>query len=219
MHVCKLKMPPHAAAAYAWALATWLSGATAATVPGGYGPLSTRPPWFTPPTPPRSNCQVCTVLPLGNRTDDVPQILSAFSRCNNGGTVVFPAGETYWIAQRLNPVLHDVTIQWDGTWLFSDDIDMWRNNTYHIDFQNHWTAFALSGERISIDGNGTGGINGNGNAWYDVEQKVTSPGRPMAFAPWNVTELVVRHCELREASAIHAGDLIMLTDANLSLRH
>jgi hypothetical protein len=193
-----MKISQTAVSACALALATGPWGAIAATVPGGYGPINARPPWFTPPQPPRSSCQVCTVLPLGNRTDDVPQILDAFSRCNNGGTVVFPQGQTYWIAQRLNPVLYDVTIRWGGTWLFSDDITMWRNNTFHIDFQNHWTAFALSGERIYIDGNGTGGINGNGNAWYDVEQALTQPGRPMAFTPWNVTELVVQHCEPRD---------------------
>ena len=151
-------------------------------------------PWFTRPRPPRNNGKVCTVWPRGHHKDDVPQIMKAFERCNYGGTVVFPKGQTYWIAQKLHPTLYDVTIDWSGTWLFSDDIEMWRNNTYHIDFQNHWTAFPLSGERIYIDGHGTGGVNGNGNAWYNVEKAFTQPGRPMIFTPWNITELVVQHC-------------------------
>lgn len=52
----------------------------------------------------------------------------------------------------------------------SDDLDYWRNNSYPIAFQNHHASFVLSGDGIFIDGYGTGGINGNGNAWYDVEQ-------------------------------------------------
>ena len=58
----------------------------------------------------------CTVTANGNRTDDVPNILQAFSQCNNGGTVVFPEDQSYWIATKLNPVLQDVTIEWSGQW-------------------------------------------------------------------------------------------------------
>ena len=47
----------------------------------------------------------CTVIPNGNRTDDVPNILKAFDACNNGGTVVSPEGQNYWIGTRLNPVI------------------------------------------------------------------------------------------------------------------
>ena len=61
--------------------------------------------------------KTCTVNPLGNGRDDVPQILAAFNDCNNGGTVVFPRGETYNIATRLHLVIHDVTVDWRGTWL------------------------------------------------------------------------------------------------------
>jgi len=61
--------------------------------------------------------KTCTINPLGNGQDDVPQILAAFSDCNNGGTVVFPQGETYNIATRLSLAIHDVTIDWRGTWL------------------------------------------------------------------------------------------------------
>ncbi|GMG17313.1 unnamed protein product [Aspergillus oryzae] len=128
-----------------------------------------------------------------DKQDDVPQILAAFKECNHGGRIVFPEGHTYWIAQKLNPVITDVTVDWKGTWLFSDDIEKWRNNTYWIEFQNHWTAFALSGQRIHINGHGTGGIDGSGNSWYNVEKTFTQPGRPMAFTPWNVTDLHVEH--------------------------
>ncbi|KAK6837075.1 hypothetical protein RU639_001641 [Aspergillus parasiticus] len=151
------------------------------------------PPWAGSPVAPKNTGKTCTVIPLGGKQDDVPQILAAFKECNHGGRVVFPEGHTYWIAQKLNPVVTDVTVDWKGTWLFSDDIEKWRNNTYWIEFQNHWTAFALSGKRIHINGHGTGGINGSGNSWYNVEKAFTQPGRPMAFTPWNVTDLHVEH--------------------------
>jgi galacturan 1,4-alpha-galacturonidase len=69
-----------------------------------------------PPAPPSNNGKVCTVTALGNQTDDVPQILQAFEDCNNGGTVSFPENQNYWIAQKLNPIIRDVTIDWRGIW-------------------------------------------------------------------------------------------------------
>jgi len=75
------------------------------------------------PTPPKASTvsKRCTVTPLGGRKDDVPQILKAFDECNNGGTVVFPEGQTFNIATRLNPVIYDVTVEWRGSWLVSHE--------------------------------------------------------------------------------------------------
>lgn len=147
------------------------------------------------PRSPASSGHNCTVVPLGDEQDDVPQILAAFEECDDGGTVIFPEGETFYIATRLNPVLHDVTIEWRGTWLFSDDLDYWRNNSYPVAFQNHQAGFVLSGERIHLNGYGTGKINGSGNSWYDAEEADTQPGRPMPFVWWNVSDVLVEHCK------------------------
>ena len=156
--------------------------------------------------------KTCTVYANGNEQDDVPNIMKAFTLCNNSGTVVFPQSQTYWIATKLNPVLNDVTVEWYGEWLYSDDLTYWRENSYPITFQNvshlysscapssrskhhrppplllyaltypqHHAGFIVSGQNIRIYGYGTGGINGNGNAWYNVEQNFTQPGRPMPF--------------------------------------
>lgn len=151
-----------------------------------------------PPILPSSNGKTCTVLALGNQTDDTPQILSAFESCNNGGTVVFPETENYWIATRLNPILQDVTIEWGGIWTLSDNLTYWRNNGYPITFQNHHAGVIISGDRIHINGarangTGSGGINGNGNVWYNAEEAVTQPGRPMPFVFWNVSHVTVQH--------------------------
>lgn len=142
--------------------------------------------------------KTCTVTPKGNHQNDVPQILAAFQECGHGGKIVFPEGQTYWIATKLNPVVSDVVIEWRGIWQYSDDLDSWRNNSYHIAFQNHWAGFVLTGDGIHIDGYGTGGINGNGDLWYTQEQGTTRPGRPMPFVFWNVSDVTVNRFFVKE---------------------
>jgi hypothetical protein len=78
--------------------------------------LSSASPWGPPPTGPSNNGKTCTVQALGNKRDDTPQILDAFRDCNNGGTVVFPEDQNYWIGTKLNPIISDVTVQWKGVW-------------------------------------------------------------------------------------------------------
>ncbi|TVY43267.1 putative galacturan 1,4-alpha-galacturonidase C [Lachnellula subtilissima] len=142
-------------------------------------------PWDPAPKGPANHGKTCIVQALGDQKDDTPQILKAFEECNNGGIIVFPEDQNYWIGTKLHPVIKDVTIEWKGTWTLSDNLDYWRNSSYPIAFQNHRAGFIISGERIHINGYGRGGINGNGNAWYNVEQAVTQPGRPMPFVFWN----------------------------------
>jgi galacturan 1,4-alpha-galacturonidase len=83
--------------------------------------------WGPPPASPASNGKICTVLALGGQQDDTPQILQAFEDCNYGGTVVFPQTQNYWIGTKLNPILFDVTVEWNGVWtvrLFSSTQDI-----------------------------------------------------------------------------------------------
>ncbi|KAF5019943.1 hypothetical protein F66182_8040 [Fusarium sp. NRRL 66182] len=142
--------------------------------------------------------KTCTVTARGDKQDDVPNILKAFDQCGQGGNIIFPEGEQYYIAQRLNPKVVDVTIDWRGTWLFSEDIDYWRNNNYHVEFQNHAAGFVLSGDGITIDGHNTGGINGNGDVWYSAEAGTTRPGRPMPFVFWNVSDVHVSNFSIHQ---------------------
>ncbi|KAF2240097.1 glycoside hydrolase family 28 protein [Viridothelium virens] len=135
--------------------------------------------------------KTCTVYANGNQTNDVPNILSAVQDCGSGGTIVFPEDQDYWIATKLNPVFNDVVIEWHGQWTFSADLAYWRNNSYPIAFQNHHAGFIITGDHITIDGYGTGGINGNGDAWYTAEAGNTQPGRPMPFVFWNVSDVTV----------------------------
>ncbi|ETS74767.1 hypothetical protein PFICI_13251 [Pestalotiopsis fici W106-1] len=119
----------------------------------------------------------CEVTANGDEINDVPNILEAFDECGTSGTITFPEDQEYWIAEKLNP--------------FSDNITYWRNNSYPIHFQNHWAGFVLTGDHITIYGNGTGGVDGNGDVWYTEEAGSTQPGRPMPFVLWNVSNVVV----------------------------
>ncbi|KAJ5500353.1 Glycoside hydrolase family 28, partial [Penicillium expansum] len=141
---------------------------------------------------------VCTVKSNGNQRDDVPNILEAFHQCGNGGTIIFPEDQAYWIGTRLNPVVKNVVIEWRGKWTFSDDLDYWRNNSYPVAFQNHAAGFIITGHNITIDGYGTGGIDGNGNVWYTAEKGDTQPGRPMPFVFWNVSDVSVENFYIKD---------------------
>ncbi|GAP92559.1 putative extracellular exo-polygalacturonase [Rosellinia necatrix] len=134
----------------------------------------------------------CTVTSNGNNTNDVPILKQAFEVCGKHGEIAFPKDQDFWIAEKFNPVVDDVHIRWDGRWTFSNNITYWRNNSYHVAFQNHWAGFVLTGKDITIDGGGTGGVHGNGDVWYTEEAGNTQAGRPMPFVLWNVSNVVVR---------------------------
>ncbi|KAK6541127.1 hypothetical protein TWF694_008500 [Orbilia ellipsospora] len=146
----------------------------------------------------RKTCTVYAYKPNsdGSRRDDVPLLMEAFEDCGDGGYIRFPAGQNYWIGQRLNPVLNNVKIDWQGFWKFSDDLSYWRNHSYPIAFQNHAAGFVITGDNIIINGFGTGGIDGNGNTWYEAEKGVTQPGRPMPFVFWNVSQVTVSNFQV-----------------------
>ncbi|KAF3920914.1 Exopolygalacturonase [Orbilia brochopaga] len=149
----------------------------------------------------RKTCTVYAYKKEKNKPpkDDVPHLLKAFNDCGNGGYIRFPAGQEYFIGQRLQAVLNDVKIDWHGVWQFSDDLDYWRANSYRIAFQNHRAGFTISGDDIIIDGFGTGGIDGNGDAWYNAEHGSTQEGRPMPFVFWNVSQVTVNNFFVRQS--------------------
>jgi hypothetical protein len=153
---------------------------------------------LVPRVPDGAGQKICTVTAKGQQQDDVPQIVQAFKDCGDGGMIVFPENQTYWIATKLNPVVNNVTIEWRGVWQFSDDLDYWRNNSYPIAFQNHQAGFILTGDGIHIDGFGTGGIHGNGDVWYTAEAGHTLPGRPMPFVLWNVSDVSVTRFSIEQ---------------------
>ncbi|KAL7807139.1 glycoside hydrolase family 28 protein [Trichoderma aethiopicum] len=108
--------------------------------------------------------KTCHVPSCGS--DDAPEILKAFRRCNEGGTVVL--NEEYTIASPLDlTFLEAVDVALTGTIKFTNDIDFWVKNSFKYDFQNSSAFWRFGGKDVNIYGGGQGLIDGNGQAWYD----------------------------------------------------
>ncbi|OCK83435.1 glycoside hydrolase family 28 protein [Lepidopterella palustris CBS 459.81] len=107
----------------------------------------------------------CIVYANGHQKDDVPNILHAFRQCDNSETIVFPQDQSYWIVQRLNPIIND-----DDRMARSMD-----------SLQNHHASVVL-----------TGGINSNSDIWYTAETGYTQPGRPIPFVLWSISDVTVK---------------------------
>lgn len=144
----------------------------------------------------------CTVTPLGNGQDDVPNILAAVDKCGRvpGGKVVLPYPYVYRINQRMTTQLENATLEIGGTLLFSDDITYWVNNAYRFDFQNQSTAWRVTGHDYVVDGGPhMGGIDGNGQLWYTWARDMGNVfGRPISLHIWNSTRATVQNFSIRQ---------------------
>ncbi|EAW20325.1 putative extracellular exo-polygalacturonase [Aspergillus fischeri NRRL 181] len=116
---------------------------------------------------------VCTPTAGGSSSiDDVPAIRKAISSCGNGGTIVFPAGSTYY----LNSVLDlagcsNCDIQVEGLLMFSGSTEYWGGKTAMINI-NKINALKLR----SLTGSGV--IDGNGQNAYDLFASNSDYERP-----------------------------------------
>lgn len=115
----------------------------------------------------------CTPASAGSSsTDDVPAIAAAIASCGNGGTIVIPAGVTYAIRSTLNFTgCTGCIFNIEGTLKASDDLDFWEGETAIISMNGINTATIQSLT-------GTGVIDGNGQAAYDLFAVNSSYARP-----------------------------------------
>ncbi|KAJ5566772.1 hypothetical protein N7535_006078 [Penicillium sp. DV-2018c] len=116
---------------------------------------------------------VCTPTAGGSSSiDDVPAITSAIESCGKGGTIVIPAGTTYYV----NSVLDfagcvDCDFQLEGHLKFSSSTSYWEGRTAMINLKN------IDGIKIrSLTGNGV--IDGNGQNAWDLFARDNSYARP-----------------------------------------
>jgi galacturan 1,4-alpha-galacturonidase len=71
----------------------------------------------------------------------------------------------------LNLTLNNAQMDFFGFLKYSADIDYWINNTWHIPaLQNQAIGLSLIGRDFVIDGHGTGGLDGNGQVWYEYAE-------------------------------------------------
>lgn len=133
-----------------------------------------------------SDATACTPTAGGDAsTDDTPAIASAIASCGSGGTIVIPAGTTYY----LNTVLEftgceGCTVNIEGTLQASDDLDYWEGKTAIIYLED------IAGATVQST-TGAGVIDGNGQAAYDRFASDSSYARPTLFYVSGGSDIVV----------------------------
>lgn len=109
------------------------------------------------PSPALNARAVCTPTAGGSSSvDDTPAISSAISSCGNGGTIVIPAGTTYYLNTYLDfNGCSGCDFQVEGLLKFASDTDYWEGKTAMINVED------IDGLKIrSLTGSGV--IDGNG---------------------------------------------------------
>ncbi|OAA69913.1 exo-polygalacturonase [Akanthomyces lecanii RCEF 1005] len=132
---------------------------------------------------------VCFVSPDGNGGDDAHAIMRALNHdCRKHSIVVFP-GPVYNIKSNMTTLnMEDVYIHHFGRFLWSTDIDYWLSVSMPVGFQNQSTVWYFGGDKITVDGHGTGTLDGNGQVWYDwAKGEGNLPHRPMMINWRNLT--------------------------------
>ncbi|TDL17630.1 pectin lyase-like protein [Rickenella mellea] len=136
--------------------------------------------------------KTCTISPLGKGQDDTSHVLSAISSCGNNGNIVINQG-TYNITRKMTWNLVNSHVDLFGTLSFNPNITYWMNasNTYRVIFiQSQASWFVVTGKNFTVDAHNTGGINGNGQTWWNYfsnHAKADGDGRPVSLTVFNAT--------------------------------
>jgi galacturan 1,4-alpha-galacturonidase len=115
----------------------------------------------------------CTPASAGDASvDDVPAIAAAIKSCGNGGVILIPAGKTYMIRSTLSfSGCSNCDFQLEGTLKASDDTSYWNGKQAII------SVSGITGLKFhSVTGSGL--LDGNGQAAWDLFAKDTSFKRP-----------------------------------------
>jgi galacturan 1,4-alpha-galacturonidase len=143
------------------------------------------------------NGTACTVTPLSATStsttlDDTPQILDAFNKCGNGGSVNFTAGN-YYIGQVMSTTsLLNCDISIYGTFIWSTNVQYWLSHSLSVTYAGRSTAWLFGGTNITMRGYGKALFNGNGQTWYDENQNAGNQnGRPISLTVWHATNVLI----------------------------
>ncbi|KAF9451095.1 glycoside hydrolase family 28 protein [Macrolepiota fuliginosa MF-IS2] len=142
--------------------------------------------------------RTCTLYPLGPGMDDTDQVEAAIAACGHNGTTIFEEG-SYNITRKMMWDLDTARVDLKGVLSFQPDIQHWLNssNTFQVVFiQSQSSWFVVTGKDFIIDAHNTGGIDGNGQPWWNFFTTVPrrdGNGRPISFTLWRVTRGVIRH--------------------------
>ncbi|KAJ7173003.1 pectin lyase fold/virulence factor [Mycena crocata] len=140
----------------------------------------------------------CTISPLGVGLDDTDQVLAAIGECGHGGHTVLQDG-VYNITRKMTWDLVDAKVDLHGYLSFVPDIDFWlnANNTYRVVFiQSQASWFVITGRDFEVDAHNTGGIQGNGQPWWDfftAHTRADGDGRPISLTLFRAVRGVIRN--------------------------
>ncbi|KAJ4855621.1 glycosyl hydrolases family 28 domain-containing protein [Trichoderma breve] len=156
----------------------------------------------------------CVIPALKDGRDDAPAIREAFSKCGNNGKVVFQKDTTYSVQTALQlHNLKNVQVDLFGTLEYSTDVRYWILHGSYYYFQNISIAMEFSGEDITIDGHGSGTIDGQGQVWYDLALGVGGLyGRPIPFCLRNVKNAVAKNFQIVQSGK---WNFVMLESQNV----
>lgn len=123
-----------------------------------------------PDSPPRSRNHYCYVKPgKGADRDDAARILTAFKKCNKGGTIVLD--QEYIVGSPLDLTwLAHVDVVITGTLNFKSDPYYWADHSFKYDFQNMSSFWKIGGKDIHIYGdlkNNESLLDGQGQAYWE----------------------------------------------------
>ncbi|KAK0756501.1 hypothetical protein N5P37_010974 [Trichoderma harzianum] len=159
----------------------------------------------------------CVIPALKDGRDDAPAIREAFSKCGNNGKVVFQKDTTYSVQTALQlHNLKNVQVDLFGTLEYSTDVRYWILHGSYYYFQNISIAMEFSGEDITIDGHGSGTIDGQGQVWYDLALGVGGLyGRPIPFCLRNVKNAVAKNFQIVQSGKWQDRNFVMLESQNI----
>ncbi|KAJ7443886.1 pectin lyase fold/virulence factor [Mycena galericulata] len=142
----------------------------------------------------------CTISPLGVGHDDTDQVLAAIGKCGHGGHTILKDG-VYNITRKMTWDLVDATVDLHGYLSFVPDIEYWlnANNTYRVVFiQSQASWFVITGSDFLVDAHNTGGIQGNGQPWWNFyaspnETRLDGDGRPISLTVYRAQRGIIRN--------------------------
>ncbi|KAJ7224760.1 pectin lyase fold/virulence factor [Mycena rebaudengoi] len=142
--------------------------------------------------------RTCTISPRGVGKDDTDQVLRAIATCGHGGRTVLLHG-AYNITRKMTWNLVDASVDLHGWLSFPPDVDYWlnANNTYRVVFiQSQASWFVITGRNFVVDAHRTGGIQGNGQNWWNYftsHAKADGDGRPISLTLHRVSRGLIRN--------------------------
>ncbi|KAJ7321866.1 pectin lyase fold/virulence factor [Mycena albidolilacea] len=140
----------------------------------------------------------CTISPLGVGHDDTDQVLVAIAQCGHGGNTVLQDG-VYNITRKMTWDLVDAKVDLHGSLSFAPNIQFWlnANNTYRVVFiQSQASWFVITGSDFEVDAHNTGGIQGNGQPWWNfftTTPRADGDGRPISLTLFQAVRGVIRN--------------------------